>query len=319
MADRLRTRPRTAIPDLGGLSLRQLAVRTWKRMDEHETMTWAAAIAFYAVLATVPSLALVLIVVVLRLPDLSGAGGRTTGLGNLTVDQLEAILRSLFPQEAYVLVRDQIARIQGEPPVGLLSLGAAIALWTASNLFLVVIDALNRTYGVTETRSFVKLRFTAMVMTLLQAACLLGSLVAIVAWPQGPPGAWLQPERGCGLAGNGRPVVRRLPDGAPELRAGLPCRSRDPASLGLGHAGEPGGTVAFLVFCFLFRLYVQIFGSYDKLYGSLGGIMVLLYWFWVVALLILGAAEMDRAIEAASPLVKSPGRGIDPRRRPRSA
>ena len=59
-----------------------------------------------------------------------------------------------------------------------------IAYWSASNLFLVIIDALNRTYGVKETRSFVKLRLTAMAMTLLQAACLLGSLVAIVAWPQ---------------------------------------------------------------------------------------------------------------------------------------
>ena len=113
-----------------------------------------------------------------------GPGRRTTGLGNLTVDQLEATLRSLFPNEAYILVRDQIARIQGEPPLALLSLGAVIALWSASNLFLVVIDALNRTYGVKETRSYVRLRLTAMAMTLLQTACLLGSLVAIAAWPQ---------------------------------------------------------------------------------------------------------------------------------------
>ena len=118
-----RLRPRTPM-SLGGLSLRQLAVGMWKRMEEHDAMTWAAAVAFYAMLATVPFLALVLVVVVLRLPDLSGAGRRTTGLGNLTVDQLDATLRSLFPNEAYVLVRDQIAHIQGEPPLALLSLGA---------------------------------------------------------------------------------------------------------------------------------------------------------------------------------------------------
>ena len=123
-------RQRSAI-GLGGLSVRQLAVRTWKRMEEHDAMTWAAAIAFYALFATVPLLALFLVVTVLQLPDLSGAGGRTTGLGNLTVDQLDATLRSLFPREAYVLVRDQIARIQAEPPVGLISVGVAVALWTA--------------------------------------------------------------------------------------------------------------------------------------------------------------------------------------------
>jgi len=85
---------------LGGLSLRLVAVGMWKRMEEHDAMTWAAAAAFYAMFATVPFLAIILVVVVLRLPDLSGAGHRTTGLGNLTVDQLDATLRSLFPNEA---------------------------------------------------------------------------------------------------------------------------------------------------------------------------------------------------------------------------
>src|SRR5690349_14711013 len=90
---------------LNGLTVRQLAVRTWGRMVEHDAMTWAAAIAFYALFATVPLLALFLVVTVLQLPDLSGAPGRTAGLGHLTVDQLDATLRSLFPREAYVLVR----------------------------------------------------------------------------------------------------------------------------------------------------------------------------------------------------------------------
>jgi membrane protein len=292
-----RPRPRTAM-SLGGLTLRQLAVGIWNRTQEHDAMTWAAAVAFYAMLATVPFLALVLVGVVLRLPDLSGTSRRTTGLGHLTVDQLEATLRSLFPNEAYVLVRDQIARIQGEPPLALLSLGAVIALWSASNLFLVVIDALNRTYRVKETRSFVKLRLTAMAMTLLQTACLLGSLVAIVAWPQilrvigwDPNGAvaWVA------MAVRWSAVfLMVLMSFALTFYFGPNTRRRwtwiTPGSL--------AGTVAFLVFCILFRLYVQNFGSYDKSLGAIGGVMVLLFWFWVVALVLLGAAEMDRTIEA---------------------
>ncbi len=291
---------RTAM-SLGGLSLRQLAMGMWQRMEEHDSMTWAAAVAFYAMLATVPFLALVLVGVVLRLPDLSGTGRRTTGLGHLTVDQLEATLRSLFPNEAYILVRDQIARIQGEPPLALLSLGAVIALWSASNLFLVVIDALNRTYGVKETRSYVKLRLTAMTMTLLQAACLLGSLVAIVAWPQilrvigwdpNSAMAWVA------MAVRWSAVfLMVLMSFALTFHVGPNTKHRwtwvTPGSL--------AGTVAFLVFCILFRLYVQNFGSYDKSLGAIGGIMVLLFWFWVVALVLLGAAEMDRTIEAGAP------------------
>jgi membrane protein len=301
-----RLRPRMPM-SLGGLSLWQLAVETWKRMEEHDAMTWAAAVAFYAMLATVPFLALVLVVVVLRLPDLSGTG-RTTGLGNLTVDQLDSTLRSLFPNEAFVLVRDQIARIQGEPPVALLSLGVVFALWTSSSLFLVVIDALNRTYGVKETRSFVKLRLTAMAMTLLEAAILLGSLVAIVAWPQ------IVRVLGFDLHGAlawVAAVVRWsvvflmvLLSFALTFYFGPDARHRwawvTPGSL--------TGTIAFLVFCILFRFYVQNFGSYNKSLGTLGAVMVLLFWFWVVALVLLGAAAMDRAIEAGSPTGRSPTR-----------
>ena len=55
----------------------------------------------------------------------------------------------------------------------------------------------------------------------------------------------------------------------------------------------------------LFRLYVQQFGGYTSL-GALGGVMVLLFWFWAVALVLLGAAEMDRTIEAGSPIGRTP-------------
>jgi hypothetical protein len=77
-----RSRPRLSL-SLNGLSARQLAVETWRRMERHYSMIWAAAIAFYAMFASVPFL----VVTVLRLPDLTGAGGRASGLGDLTVDQ----------------------------------------------------------------------------------------------------------------------------------------------------------------------------------------------------------------------------------------
>jgi membrane protein len=268
-------------------------------MVQHDTMTWAAAVAFYAMLATVPFLGFLLVVVVLRLPDLTHAG-RTTNLGSLTVEQLEATMRSIFPSEAFELVKSQIVRIQSEPPFALVSVGVLVSLWSSSTLFLVIIDALNRTYGVKETRSYVALRLTAVSMTLLQAACLLGSLVAIAAWPQ-----ILQ-------------LLRLDPDGALAWAATIVRWSAVLLMILLSFAltfyvgpniprcwswvtpGSLAGTILFLVFCILFRLYVQNFDSYDKSLGALGGVMVLLFWFWAVALLLLAAAEMDRTIESAS-------------------
>src|SRR3954466_6963337 len=307
---RPRPRPRLSL-SLNGLSTRQLAYQTWKRMAGHDAMIWAAAIAFYALFATVPLLALFLVVTVLRLPDLTGAAGRTAGLGDLTVEQLDATLKSLFPHEAYVLVRDQIARIQAEPPVGLVSVAVAVALWVVSSLSLTVIAALNRTFGVAENRSFMRLRLTALALTLILSAVLLGSLVAIVAWPQilrtlglhpDSPAAWLAT------------IIRWvavfltvLPSLALTFKIGPAARQRwvwmPPGTL--------AGSVAFLAFSGLFRVYVQHYGSYDRTYGSLGGIMVLLFWYWVVGMVLLGAAEMDRAIEAGPETGESRGQGYD--------
>jgi membrane protein len=76
--------------------------------------------------------------------------------------------------------------------------------------------------------------------------------------------------------------------------------------------GSLAGAVAFVIFTYLFRVYVQYFGGYDKADGPLGEMMVLLFWYWAVGLVLLGAAEIDRAIEAAAALGESPARAIDP-------
>ncbi len=72
--------------------------------------------------------------------------------------------------------------------------------------------------------------------------------------------------------------------------------------------GSLAGTIAFLLFCILFRLYVHHLGAYNESLGALGGIMVLLFWFWAVALVLLGAAELDRTIEIGSPVGRSASR-----------
>src|SRR5262249_17529149 len=72
------------------------------------------------------------------------------------------------------------------------------------------------------------------------------------------------------------------------------------------------GTVVFLATSSGFRQYVQHFANYDKTYGSLGGVMVLLFWFWISSLVLLSAAQLNRVIEEASPLGKRYGQKTDP-------
>lgn len=289
-------------------------MRTWARAEEHEIMTRAAAVSFYAMLACVPFLALMLTAIVQFLPDLTRRedGGHSTK--TMTVQELRTTLRDLFPPEAYKVAEDQIVRLQDElkhrPPIGLLLVSLAVTLYLASSLFAAVIDAMNRIYGVEETRSILKIRLTALVMTVIQAAILLGSLIAIVAGPEIL--AWLRmPSEFQFLARLIQwPVIAIMllvsfaltfyvgPDADQKWEWITP--------------GSMLGTAGLLIFTLLFRIYVQHFADYNKTYGSLGGVMVLLFWFWVSALLLLVAGQMNKVIEDASPLGKDYGRKTDP-------
>jgi len=260
-------------------------------------MTRASGIAFYAMLALVPFLGLILTLVIRLLPDLTGRSNASVGIGNMTVEQFDATLKSLFPPEAYNVVKDQIARIQGELPVGLVSLGLVITIWLASSLSLAVIDAMNRVYGVRESRPFWKLRLTAIVMTLVQALLLVGSLLAIVAWPQIL--RWVGWSWNVALLATAirwiAVMVLVLLSFSLTYYMGPDCNQK-------WRWITPGsvlGTIMFLVVSYGFRVYVQNFANYNKTYGSLGGVMVLLFWFWISSLILLCAVQLDQILDEA--------------------
>ena len=291
---------------LGGLTLREIVVRVWKKIEENEILTRASAIAFYAMLSSVPFLAMLLSALVQLLPDLSGITDRHVGIGNISVEELRTLLRSVFPREAYAVVEDQIARLQKDlqsrPPIALLVLGIATTLWLASSLYTEVIAALDRIYGVTETRSFVKIRLIAIVMTIVQASVLLGALVAIVVGPEIFHGLGFRAHEA--LWGR---LIQFLFVWLMVLLSFALTFSVGPNAEQKWEWITPGsllGSMVFLSFTYGFRIYVQNFANYNKTYGSLGGVMVLLFWFWLSSLVLLVAAQVNNVIADASQLRK---------------
>lgn len=294
---------------LGGLSLKQLTYRTYRAIIDNEIQTRAAGVAFYAMLALVPFIGLILFMTVQLLPDLTGRMASADGIGHKTVTQFRQTLEQVLPPEAAGEIEDQIARLQTEPPVGFLSFGLAVTLWLASSIFVAVIDATNRIYGVVDRRSWIKLRLIAIAMTILQAIILVGSLVTIVFWSQfvrwmgfDENSLWL-------VVGPEYFMVYVMtlfsfaltfyvaPDADQKLEWISP--------------GSLLGAGAFLVSTLGFRVYVHNFANYNKTYGLLGGVMVLLFWFWIAALVLLVAAQINNLIEAASPLGKNAGQRTD--------
>lgn len=284
--------------NMEGLTLRELAWNTWDHvLTEHAIFKQANSIAYCAMMAFVPFLALLISAFVQFLPDLSG-NGQATGFLNVTVDQFEAMLMVIFPNEAYKIVVDQIARLQAMPPLLVIPLSLVLTLWRASSLFREIIDALNRINDSRETRPFWKVWLVSFFMTVVQAIIVFVAMVAIVAWPQIMALVGLKSQE-ASLVGAVKWVVlfvMILLSFAMMFHAG--------PGAALKHKWvTPGtifGTVAFLGATSVLRVYLQNFASYENAYGTLGGVFVLLFWFWITSFVLLIAAEMNRIAQYAS-------------------
>ncbi len=297
---------------LGGLSLRDAIIRTWNKMSEHEILTRAAAVSFYAIAALVPFLALVITLTANFFPLIArtislvvpGAGA---GVEHATSQSAEVfkVLQNLLPADAASIVDRELKTIQDRPKTGLISFGVAALIWLASSLFVAVMDAMNRIMGVQETRPFWKVRVTAMLMTLSQAAILIVAFITTLAWPQILKLMWLQPGAAW-LASIVQGLIvflLVLLSFALAMYFGPDADQRwewiTPGSL--------AGTLILMAVSFAFRFYVQTWGNYSATYGSLAGVVVLTSWLWITSVVLLATAEFNKVIEDASPLGKPYG------------
>ena len=184
-------------------------------------------------------------------------------------------------------------------------LGLAVALWSASGYVGAFIRASNIIFETPEGRSFWKLRplqlAVTLVMVMLMALLALGlvltgPIVEAIADPLGLSDTAVDDLEHRQVAGDGgdlHPHGRR-----PLLR----LAEREAARLPLGHARAAWWrSSVWGVASAAFAFYVANFGSYDKTYGTLGGLIALLVWFWISNLAILFGhqlnAERERSLE----------------------
>ncbi len=280
---------------LRGLAPGVLARRIWKKFDEYEIVTRAAAVTYYALTALVPFLAVLLTVAANLAPDLTGASGARSALGGMTVDEFRDELARVLPGPAYDVVAEEIVRIQKHPPFGLLSASLVLCLWFASSVTGAVMDALNRIYGVPETRSYARLTLISLGLTVLEAVIVLATLTVLVIWPQVSSALGWRHET---------TTARHF---AELLLVGLGILVSLEAMLYFGtnrqrqwrwvSPGTVAATVAFLITSVCLREYVHYFGNYGKWYGSLAGVMLLSFWVWINALVLFAAVLMNKIIE----------------------
>jgi membrane protein len=211
----------------------------------------------------------------------------------------------VVPAETVTLLRDSLLRLQQNSggSLAMTIVGGALALWTTTGAMTALMRALNRAYDRGETRGFVRQRLVALVMmacVALAFALVFGLLVlgpAVTGWLEGLAGDWVRwvwwiaqwPVLLVGLLVSFATVLFLGPDvHHPRWRFVSP--------------GAVLAIVLWLVASGAFAFYVSQFGSYNKAWGSLAAVIVMLTWLWVSALALLFGAEVNAEAERSREL-----------------
>ena len=274
----------------------ELARRTWREVVDDDVLGLAAQLSYYFFLALFPAI-LFLLALASFFP-----------LSNITDD----IGRSLGPfvsPQVLELIQEQMRRLANNENGGLLTFGVAGALWSSSAALVSIVGALNRAYDIEEGRPWWKVRLTAIGLTLVVAAVVVVALSLVLVGPTlaeqlGQTTGWGAPFEWAWLVLQWPLVFALVATGIGLIYYFGPDADQDWAWI---TPGAIAATILWLLISLMFKLYVANFTDYEGSYGTVGGVIVVLLWFYVSGIAILTGAELNAEIEHASPSGKAPG------------
>jgi membrane protein len=265
----------------------RVARSLYERYFDHAVPSSAAALSFYFFFSVFPFL-LVLVTLTDLLPFFDPS-----------LSRLLDAARAVLPPEAMSLIEARLGAAAVRPK--LLGLGLFASLYSASRGVDAVRIALNLSHGVRESRPFWKTQALAFGVTIGGALLILASIgVAVLG---GDAGFWLSRRLGVGglyvhAWGWARwPVTALLTMSLASLGYSLLPDVESPFRLVT--SGSVLGTTAALAASWGFGEYAAHFGSYDVAYGSIGGVIVLMTWFYILAFIYLVGGELDAALRQA--------------------
>jgi len=288
---RLREQPPLAsIWKFGGLELGQLVVRLWRAIDEHSLLERASDLAYNSLLAIFP--AILLLLAILSLSEAHGPALKQTLLLSFA---------QTLPPAAAKLVGDTVAEASQNGGGAKLTIGLIIALWAAISGMTSMISALNAAYRVHERRSWWKVRGIALALTAAISALVLSTLLVVFLG-----------DRIADFAGS-RLRLEAIVVAAWKLGQWVVALLFIVLSFSLIYyfgpdverrrwrwltPGSVFGVLLWFAAAFGFRAYLRFFNTYNKTYGSLGAVIILLVWLYVAGFAFLIGGEIDAAIEA---------------------
>lgn len=281
-------KPRPTLWTRGGLSFWQLGRNVYRAIRADDLIGHASGLAFNFLLALFP-----LILFLLSLFSL---------FASRSIELEKSFLlyfSKLLPAAAFQLLHQVTSELSLETSGGKLTLSIGLALWFASGGVSSMISALNTTYRVPDSRSWIRIRATALALTVVLAVLLLFALFTVLL------GTRLVDWLGAALNLEAASVV--LWKALQWPAAVLFIMASFSLIYYLGpdlehkrwHWITPGSLVGVLLWLAAslgFRLYLHYFNTYGTSYGSLGAVMILLVWLYVSGFAFLVGGEIDAEI-----------------------
>jgi membrane protein len=279
----------------GKSSLFATVKRTFTEFSEDNMSDWAAALTYYGLLSLFPAL-----IALVSIVGLVGDPATTT-------KTLTDMVTKLGPSSAADTFAGPIKSITGHRGAAgiLFVVGLATALWSASGYVGAFMRAANVIYETPEGRPFWKLRPLQIVVTLIML--LLLAFVALALVLTGPVVTAVAGPLGIGHTAVSIWNIAKWPVLLAVVVTMFAVLFYSTPNVKL--AGfkwvTPGAVLAIVVWLIAsaaFAFYVANFGSYDKTYGALGGVVCLLVWMWVTNVALLLGMELNSERERSREL-----------------
>ena len=275
--------------DVSKPSWKYIAKKTFREFTKDQCGDLAAALTYYGVLSLFPAL--------LALVSLLGIFGQAE---KTTAAMLE-IVQGIAPGAALDVIKQPIEELASSSTAGFtLIIGILTALWSASGYVGAFGRAMNRIYEVDEGRPFIKLRGAMLAVTL--TTVIIVALTAAMLVLSGPVAEAVGNAIGLGgvflTAWNilKWPVVVLLVIAVIAILYYATPNVKQPKFRWM----SLGSFIALMIFVLAslgFGFYVANFGSYNKTYGAIGGVIVMLLWLWILNMSLLFGAEFDAEME----------------------
>jgi membrane protein len=266
--------------------------RTVKEFSHDNGTDWAAALTYYAVLSLFPA--------IIALISILGLVVDPATITRVITD----VVSSLGPKSATDTFKGPIEQISSNRSGALLGLifGIALALWTASGYVGAFMRASNVIYEREEGRPFYVLRPLQLAVTLVLV--LMAALVVLSLVVTGPVASAIGGAVGLGDAAVTAWNIAKWPVMLVVVMVMLavlywPSPNAKSAGVRWVSPGSILAVVVWIVASAAFAFYVANFGSYNKTYGALGGVICFLVWMWITNVAVVLGAELNAETERA--------------------